>query len=68
MNAEITPEHFVREAVVYIRQSTHGQVIENTERFGFLCNGICAWLQTSSAPDREAIALSAWEVVQYAYV
>ena len=37
-------------------------------RFGFLCNGICSWLQTSSAPDREPIALSAWGVVQYAYV
>jgi DNA invertase Pin-like site-specific DNA recombinase len=31
MNAKITPEHLGRGAVVYIRQSTLGQVIENTE-------------------------------------
>jgi DNA invertase Pin-like site-specific DNA recombinase len=31
MNPKITPEHLGREAVVYIRQSTLGQVIENTE-------------------------------------
>jgi len=31
MNAKITPEHLGRGAVVYIRQSTLGQVMENTE-------------------------------------
>lgn len=31
MNPKITPEHLGRGAVVYIRQSTLGQVIENTE-------------------------------------
>jgi DNA invertase Pin-like site-specific DNA recombinase len=31
MNAKITPEHLGRGAVVYIRQSTLGQVVENTE-------------------------------------
>lgn len=31
MNSKITPEHLGRGAVVYIRQSTMGQVIENTE-------------------------------------
>ena len=31
MNSKITPEHLGRGAVVYIRQSTLGQVIENTE-------------------------------------
>ena len=31
MNSKITPEHLGRGAVVYIRQSTLGQVMENTE-------------------------------------
>lgn len=31
MNAKITPEHLSRSAVVYVRQSTPGQVAENTE-------------------------------------
>ena len=31
MNPKITPEHLIRSAVVYIRQSTSGQVAENTE-------------------------------------
>lgn len=31
MNAKITPEHLGRGAVVYVRQSTAGQVIEHTE-------------------------------------
>jgi DNA invertase Pin-like site-specific DNA recombinase len=31
MNVKITPEHLGRGAVVYIRQSTLGQVVENTE-------------------------------------
>jgi DNA invertase Pin-like site-specific DNA recombinase len=31
MNPKITPEHLGRGAVVYVRQSTLGQVIENTE-------------------------------------
>lgn len=31
MNAKITPEHLHREAVVYVRQSTPGQVLEHTE-------------------------------------
>jgi hypothetical protein len=31
MNPKITPDHLGRGAVVYVRQSTVGQVIENTE-------------------------------------
>jgi DNA invertase Pin-like site-specific DNA recombinase len=31
MNPKITPEHLGRGAVVYVRQSTLGQVVENTE-------------------------------------
>ena len=31
MNSKITPDHLGRGAVVYIRQSTPGQVVENTE-------------------------------------
>jgi DNA invertase Pin-like site-specific DNA recombinase len=31
MNPKITPEHLHREAVVYVRQSTPGQVLEHTE-------------------------------------
>src|SRR5206468_10145617 len=31
MNPKITPEHQSRSAVVYVRQSTPGQVAENTE-------------------------------------
>jgi DNA invertase Pin-like site-specific DNA recombinase len=31
MNVKITPEHLGRGAIVYIRQSTLGQVLENTE-------------------------------------
>lgn len=31
MNAKITPDHLGRGAVVYIRQSTPGQVVEHTE-------------------------------------
>lgn len=31
MNPKITPEHLCREAVVYVRQSTPGQVLEHTE-------------------------------------
>jgi len=31
MNPKITPEHFGRDAVVYVRQSTPGQVLEHTE-------------------------------------
>jgi DNA invertase Pin-like site-specific DNA recombinase len=31
MNAKITPEHLGRGAVVYVRLSTLGQVVENTE-------------------------------------
>lgn len=31
MNSKITPEHFRRGAVVYVRQSTMGQVVEHTE-------------------------------------
>jgi DNA invertase Pin-like site-specific DNA recombinase len=31
MNPKITPEHLSRTAVVYVRQSTPGQVAENTE-------------------------------------
>jgi DNA invertase Pin-like site-specific DNA recombinase len=31
MNSKITPDHLGRGAVVYVRQSTMGQVIENTE-------------------------------------
>lgn len=31
MNPKITPEHLNRSAVVYVRQSTSGQVAENTE-------------------------------------
>lgn len=31
MNAKITPEHLGRGAIVYVRQSTLGQVVENTE-------------------------------------
>ena len=31
MNSKITREHLGRGAVVYVRQSTMGQVIENTE-------------------------------------
>ena len=31
MNPKITPEHLSRSAVVYVRQSTPGQVAENTE-------------------------------------
>jgi DNA invertase Pin-like site-specific DNA recombinase len=31
MNPKITPEHLSRDAVVYVRQSTPGQVTENTE-------------------------------------
>jgi hypothetical protein len=31
MNAKITPDHIGRGAVVYVRQSTIGQVAENTE-------------------------------------
>lgn len=31
MNQKITPEHLRREAVVYVRQSTIGQVLEHTE-------------------------------------
>src|SRR5882724_8902925 len=31
MNPKITPDHLAREAVVYVRQSTMGQVAENTE-------------------------------------
>ena len=31
MKAKITPDHFGRGATVYVRQSTMGQVIGNTE-------------------------------------
>lgn len=31
MNPKITPEHLSRDAVVYVRQSTPGQVLEHTE-------------------------------------
>ena len=31
MSSKITPEHLCRSAVVYIRQSTLTQVLENTE-------------------------------------
>ena len=31
MNSKIKPEHLQREAVVYVRQSTPGQVLEHTE-------------------------------------
>jgi hypothetical protein len=31
MNPKITPEHLGRDAVVYVRQSTPGQVLEHTE-------------------------------------
>ena len=31
MNPKITPEHLHREAIVYVRQSTPGQVLEHTE-------------------------------------
>jgi len=31
MNQKITPDHIGRGAVVYVRQSTMGQVVENTE-------------------------------------
>ena len=31
MNPKITPDHLGRGAVVYVRQSTMGQVAENTE-------------------------------------
>jgi hypothetical protein len=51
------------------RPATHCAVKDLTtpnDSFDLLCNGICSWLQTSSAPDREAIALDAWEVLQYA--
>ncbi len=31
MNPKITPEHLKRDAIVYVRQSTMGQVLEHTE-------------------------------------
>ena len=31
MNPKITPEHLRRGAIVYVRQSTIGQVVEHTE-------------------------------------
>ena len=31
MNPKITPDHLDRGAVIYVRQSTRGQVAENTE-------------------------------------